>query len=154
MKPAFWRRLVIASAMAAVVALLIGLVAYALGVNDGFGRRTQSNFVPAMLLLGTVLLLAAGAILACHLPKTATKVPSLGGILALSLMAGFFVLLYFRQILPLLLFPADILGWSESPFLDFIIRFRAGEPLFTPVEDGNAFAYPPLAALLTYGMVK
>ncbi|MGH9860845.1 MAG: hypothetical protein ACRD5F_12555, partial [Candidatus Acidiferrales bacterium] len=105
-------------------------------------------------MLGTVLLLAAGAILACHLPKTATKVPSLGGILALSLMAGFFVLLYFRQILPLLLFPADILGWSESPFLDFIIRFRAGEPLFTPVEDGNAFAYPPLAALLTYGMVK
>ncbi|MGH9795290.1 MAG: hypothetical protein ACRD5G_10990, partial [Candidatus Acidiferrales bacterium] len=129
-------------------------MAYALGVNDGFGRRTQSNLVPAMLLLGSVLLLAAGAMLACHTPEAARKVPSLGGILALSLMASFFVFLYFRHVLPLLLFPADILGWSESPFLDFIIRFRAGEPLFTPVQDGNAFAYPPLAALLTYGAVK
>ncbi len=154
MKPAFGRRLVIAGAMAAAVALLIGVVAYALGVNDGFGRRTQTNFVPFMFLLGSVLLLAAGAMLACHAPEAANKVPGLGGILALSLVASFFVLLYFRHVLPLVFFPADILGWSESPFLDFIIRFRAGEPLFTPVQDGNAFAYPPLAALLTYGAVK
>lgn len=154
MKAAFWRRLVIASAIAAAVALLIGVVAYALGVNDGFGRRTQSNFVPVMLLLGSVLLLAAGAMLACHAPEAANKVPVLSGILTLSLVASFFVLLYFRHVWPLVFFPADILGWSESPFLDFIIRFRAGEPLFTPVEDGNAFPYPPLAALVTYGMVK
>lgn len=41
-----WRGLIIASAMAAVLALLIGVVAYALGVNDGFGGRTQTNLEP------------------------------------------------------------------------------------------------------------
>jgi hypothetical protein len=47
-----------------------------------------------------------------------------------------------------LLLPVDLLSFSESPFLNEIVKFRNGVPLYTPVEDNNSYPYTPGAPLL------
>ncbi|HXG32778.1 MAG TPA: hypothetical protein VNJ11_05390 [Bryobacteraceae bacterium] len=52
--------------------------------------------------------------------------------------------------LPAILFPADILIWSESDFVNDIIKFRTGYPLYTDQQNNESFIYPPGAQVLTY----
>jgi hypothetical protein len=47
-------------------------------------------------------------------------------------------------------FPADILVWSESDFVNDIIKLRVGHPLYTAQVNNESFVYPPGAQLLTY----
>ncbi|MCS6953519.1 MAG: hypothetical protein NZM33_11765 [Bryobacteraceae bacterium] len=51
-----------------------------------------------------------------------------------------------------ILFPADILTWSESDFVNDIIKFRIGYPLYTDQRNNDSFVYPPGAQLLTYAI--
>lgn len=52
--------------------------------------------------------------------------------------------------LPAILFPADILIWSESDFVNDIIKFRVGYPLYTDQKNNESFTYPPGTQILTY----
>jgi hypothetical protein len=54
--------------------------------------------------------------------------------------------------LPAILFPADILIWSESDFVNDIIKFRVGYPLYTDERNNESFIYPPAAQLATYAL--
>jgi hypothetical protein len=50
--------------------------------------------------------------------------------------------------------PADILIWSESPFVNDIIKFRTGVPLYSTPSDFDSFFYTPGAQLLTYALAS
>ncbi len=56
--------------------------------------------------------------------------------------------------LPAILFPADILIWSESDFVNDIIKFRTGYPLYTDQRNNESFIYPPGAPVLTYALAS
>lgn len=47
-------------------------------------------------------------------------------------------------------FPADILGWAESDFVNDIIKFQTGYPLYTPAANNESYPYMPGAQLLTW----
>jgi drug/metabolite transporter (DMT)-like permease len=47
---------------------------------------------------------------------------------------------------------ADILIWSESPFVNDIIKLRTGVSLYAAPADLNSFFYTPGSQLLTYGL--
>ena len=47
-------------------------------------------------------------------------------------------------------FPADILIWSEGDFVNDIIKFSAGYPLYSPQVNNDSFTYVPGPQLLTY----
>jgi hypothetical protein len=47
-------------------------------------------------------------------------------------------------------FPADILIWAETDFVNDILKLRAGGPLFTAPADNSSINYPPGAPVLTY----
>jgi hypothetical protein len=47
-------------------------------------------------------------------------------------------------------FPADFLIWSESDFVNDILKFRAGYPLYTAQANNESFTYVPGTQLLTY----
>jgi len=49
-------------------------------------------------------------------------------------------------------FPADILGWSEGDFVNDIIKFCTGYPLYTAQVNNDSFHYTPGAQLLTYAL--
>jgi len=50
--------------------------------------------------------------------------------------------------------PADLLSFSESPFVDKILRIKLGEPVYSPAADNNSYPYTPGAELLVYGIAK
>lgn len=47
-------------------------------------------------------------------------------------------------------FPADILIWSESDFVNDILKFRQGYPIFTAQANNESFTYVPGTQLVTY----
>jgi hypothetical protein len=47
-------------------------------------------------------------------------------------------------------FPADFLIWSESDYVNDILKFRAGYPIFSPQVNNDSFTYVPGSQLLTY----
>ena len=50
--------------------------------------------------------------------------------------------------------PADIVSFAESSFVNDIIKWRAGVPLYTPAVDNSAYPYMPGTQLLTYGIAS
>jgi hypothetical protein len=49
-------------------------------------------------------------------------------------------------------FPADIIIWSETDFVNDILKFHQGYPIFTAQVNNESFHYLPGAQLLTYGL--
>jgi len=47
-------------------------------------------------------------------------------------------------------FPADILIWSESDFVNDILKFRVGYPIFSAQQNNDSFPYMPGTQLLTF----
>jgi hypothetical protein len=48
------------------------------------------------------------------------------------------------------LFPADILIWSESDFINDILKFRVGYPLYSAQQNNESFVYAQGSRLVTY----
>jgi hypothetical protein len=75
--------------------------------------------------------------------------------LALIIVASVGVLLvacYLYSVSIEIFFPADILIWSESDFVNDIVKFRQGFPLFTAQVNNESFTYVPGTQLLTYSI--
>ena len=49
-----------------------------------------------------------------------------------------------------IVFPADFLIWSESDFVNDILKFRQNYPFFTPQINNESFTYVPGTQLFTY----
>ena len=71
-------------------------------------------------------------------------------ILATLLFAGMFL----RWLAPWLVFPADILTWTESGFVGNIIKIQTGVALYLAPEDSNSVIYTPATPVLTYWLLK
>lgn len=69
---------------------------------------------------------------------------------AMVLGATLLVLILASRLGHFVVIPADIVGFGENGFLDFILKFRAGFPLYTPGQDNNTVPYTPGAPILTY----
>ena len=146
----FWARLSRIVAACGVLLILIGAAGYVLGWNDAGGVRYHSNIVPLCLFAGMGVLCLAAATASTR-AKTVFKEPSptmVVGVLAL--ISWTVVLLHAKRVVPIIGVRADVVMGSESQFIDHIIRFRAGEPQYTPPDDANTSAYTPGAPLLTY----
>lgn len=57
---------------------------------------------------------------------------------------------YFFRIGFDVMFPGDFLIWSESDYVNDILKFRQGYPIFTPDANNESFTYVPGSQLLTY----
>lgn len=57
---------------------------------------------------------------------------------------------YFQWVIPWVSFPADMWIWSESDFVNDIIKVRTGYPLYTAESNNESFDYNPGAQVLTY----
>lgn len=50
--------------------------------------------------------------------------------------------------------PVDLVSFSESPFVDDIIKMRLGLPIYGPVGDNNTYPYTPGTQILTYTIAR
>ena len=146
-------RVSVAGVIAGCFLLLAGIALYLLGYNDGT-FRTGSNLVPMTFFSGICLILVSAAGVTCFAPEKLKPPPATIAIGAISIVALAAVALYVRQEGKVITLPVDLVMGSESQFVDHIIRFRAGQPQYTPGDDANTSAYTPGAPLLTYAIAK
>ncbi len=145
-----WLGLALCGALAGVGLLVLSAAGYALGWNQLGGLRHGSNLVPFSFLGGLTLLFLSGGIVLVSAPEILPRNPAVPAILLLALTAFGFAGLYVMHVKPLILLPVDIAMGSESQFVDQIIRYRAGQPQYTPAEAANSTAYAPGAPMVTY----
>jgi hypothetical protein len=124
-----------------------------LAVTAGALQRGAGPPERAVLLTGGLFAAAFGlwmAVVVLTRRRTAseTALAALAGVFGLATAA------YLCWALSAVFFPADVLLWSESPFVDDIIKLRAGYPLYGPPEDLSSFFYTPGSQLLTYALAS
>jgi hypothetical protein len=113
--------------------------------------QTGRNPERAVLFTAVVFGLILTAIPAIYLLRERRDADP--GILGLFAATGCAVLLlagYLFSISGYVFFPADILTWSESDFVNDILKFSIGHPLYTPQVQNESFVYSPGSQLLTY----
>ena len=76
--------------------------------------------------------------------------PAEFGLLVIGTCSVLFTACYFFWASYYILLPADIVIWSESDFVNDILKFRQGYPLFTAEVNNESFTYVPGTQLLTY----
>ena len=72
------------------------------------------------------------------------------GLIVLATIGVLLVSIYLYWVSFYVLFPADILIWSESEFVNDILKFRIGYPIYSAQENNESFIYPPGTQMLTY----
>lgn len=145
-----WLGLALCAALAGVGLIVLSAAGFALGWNDVGGLRYGSNIVPFTLFAGICALFLAGAVILLRVPEILPGTHGLFAILLLAILAFGFVAVELRNTAPLIRLPVDLVMGSESQFVDHVIRYRAGQPQYTPLDDANSSPYAPAPHLLTY----
>ncbi len=133
--------LIVAGAMAALLH----------AVNHAFPNDPDKVTKVAALMLGLLVLLPAAGYL---LVRRGSANPYR---LAFLMFIGVGVSLgslYLYEASFHVFFPADILIWSEGDFVNDILKFRLGYPLYTAQENNESFCYPPGAQVVTYYLAR
>jgi hypothetical protein len=76
--------------------------------------------------------------------------PGTAGLTFLSACSVSLLGIYFFWVSSYVFFPADILIWSEGDFINDIIKFTVGYPMYSPQVNNDSINYVPGAQLLTY----
>ena len=72
------------------------------------------------------------------------------GLIFLGTVSALFVACYLFQAMSYINFPGDFMIWSESDYVNDILKFRADYPIFTADGNNESFTYMPGSQLTTY----
>jgi hypothetical protein len=136
----------IASLTAAFLIAWLFTVIYQLYANQPELAVSVILFISALIIF-----LAVGLILFQYRKKLSVVVGIWAILIAVAVIC---VAIYFFWVKDLVIFPADILIWSESDFINDILKLRIGYPLYTDQVNNESFVYPPGSQLLTYGIAS
>src|SRR6266481_3989855 len=114
------------------------------------GRPPESAVLATAILLAAILAAAPGVYL---LRLRARARPATAGLAFLTACAVALLAIYFFWVSAYVFFPADILMWAEGDFLNDILKFSVGYPLYSPQVNNDSINYVPGAQLLTYLLV-
>lgn len=116
-------------------------------VNDIWPDQNKKIVLICGAFFGSLLLLFPAAYIVAR--RGASKISEIG-LIAVGTVCTILIACYLYWASFEILFPADILIWSESDFVNDILKFRQGYPLFTEQANNESFTYPPGSQLLTY----
>ncbi len=115
------------------------------------GARLAASPERAVLATGVLLVCLAPLPLAFYfLGRRRNAVPATAALVAVGTVTVLALAISMSVLASEVAFPGDFLVWSESDFVNDIIKLRAGYPLFTAQVNNESFTYPPGAQLLTY----
>ena len=133
-------------AAAAVVLALALAVAFAIARVQA-GRAGEQ----AVMLTGVLLAAVLGAFPGVYLIRQRLRAqPGTTGLVFLTGCAVSLLGIYFFVVSSYVTFPADMLMWSEGDFMNDILKFSIGYPLYTPQFNNDSINYVPAAQLLTH----
>jgi len=135
------------AAAAAVAGLALAMAAAIRLIHGFFPQQPERAVLITGLGFAAVLALGPGLYLA-RMRRESN--PWTAGLTFLAASSVLLLAAYFYWVSWYVNFPADILTWSEGDFINDIIKFSVGYPLYSPQANNDAFNYPPGPQLLTY----
>jgi hypothetical protein len=140
--------------------LISGLLVFLAGVCAAVLIRRLGDAWPAeqeRVVQMAALLALVGIVLptAIYLGiRRRAALPHRAGLLVLAATGAALVAFYLTWESHYVEFPADILIWSEGDFVNDIVKFRVGYPLYTEQQNNDSFHYMPGAQLCTYAIAR
>jgi hypothetical protein len=111
------------------------------------GRDPEKAVLMTGILFAAILVFIPGAYL---LRSGRRASPATSGLLFLTACSILLLASYLFSVSWYVFFPADFLTWSESDFVNDILKFSSGYPIYTPQINNDSFVYVPGPQLLTY----
>jgi hypothetical protein len=111
------------------------------------GRNPEQAVLITGVLFAAILLAVPGAYV---LLAGRAAEPGRTGLLFLTACAILLSGIYFFSVSGYVFFPADFLTWSEGDFVNDILKFSVGYPLYSAQVNNESFVYAPGSQLLTY----
>lgn len=136
-----------AAAAGAVLAIALCLGWMIRALQAPLQQQTERAVLLTGVLLGGILITVPGVYL---LRMRANARPEVLGIVVLSTLAMLLLAVYFFWVGWYVFFPADIWIWSEGDFVNDIMKFSTGYPLYSAPANHDSYTYVPGAQLLTY----
>ena len=126
------------------------VAALALAVSIGIvqrGRSAEGAVMLTGLMISSLLIAVPGIYLLRH-GRNAR--PGVAGLTFLGACAVCLLGIYLYWVSSYVFFPADALIWAEGDFVNDILKFSVGYPLYSPQVNNDSLNYVPGAQLLTY----
>ncbi len=129
-----------------------GVLAVALALADGIhalqvGRQPEK----AVLVVGIVFAAMLAAIPCFYVLRMRRQAePGMVGLIFLATCSILLLAIYFFWVSWYVFFPADFLIWSEGDFVNEMLKFSVGYPLYSPQINNDSFHYVPGPPLLTH----
>lgn len=138
----------------AIAAAGTGLAVYAAVARVGGVVLAPST--GALIALGALMAVAgfAGALGTARRVADRGELDGRWAIAALLAAVSFLAIASLVYVFGFLRIPVDLVSFSESPFVDDIIKLRLGAPIYSPVADNNTYPYTPGTQILTYGIAQ
>lgn len=133
------------------IGLAFPISALIAAINQRFGQDPGQAVLLVAASLGLLILLPP---LGYLLLRRSQAEPVHVALLALGSTGVAMVGIYLYWVSFYIYYPADFLIWSESDFVNDILKFRIGYPLYTDQINNESFNYPPGAQLLTYFLAR
>lgn len=109
--------------------------------------------IPAKLAIFAIALAVVVMAVALGIVIVRQGVGQLQGVLPLTTLAIIVTLMALAmayQMAHYIMLPVDLLSFAESPFINDILKFRLGTPIYTSPTENNSYPYAPGTQLLTY----
>lgn len=135
-----------------VGSLTVVAVVLALGIHalvERFPQRPE----PAILVVGALFALVGALPIGGYLlAQRAAARPWTLAFIATCAVVVCLLASYLYWVSHFVVFPADILIWSEDGFVNDIIKLRLDYPLYTEQQNNESFIYTPGTQILTYAL--
>jgi hypothetical protein len=133
--------------LAFLAAIPLALLIYA--VNKALPEQPERAVMVVGSLFVIVLLIAPAMYL---LVQWRTVVASRLCLVVLATIGVVLTAIYLYWVSFYVSFPADILTWSESDFVNDTLKLHIGYPLYSAQANNESYTYTPAAQVLTYGL--
>ena len=139
------------AATGGVLAFALGLALVLQWIQQSLGQNPERAVAVSGVLCAAVL----AVVPAVYLLRARRAVrPATAGLVTLGACASVLLGIYFFWVSSYVFFPADFLIWTESDFVNDILKFSVGYPLYSPQVNSDSFVYVPGTQLLTYLLAK
>lgn len=130
----------------------------AIGLAGAFGSIYQSvsnRPETALILIGAVGAVAVVLPLAAYLlVNRGHAEPAVAGLMVLLPAGIVLTAAYLFWVSSYIHFPGDFLIWTESDYVNDILKFRTSYPLYSAQANNESFTYPPGSQILTYMVAR
>jgi len=134
-----------------LIVMLAGAAGAALIRRLGDVRPSEPEHVLQLAGLAAMALVILPAAMYLGLRRRAA-VPGRAGLIVLAGAGAALVAFYLTWVSYYVEYPADILMFAEGDFVNDIVKFRTGHPLYTAQQNNESMTYTPGAPLFTYAL--